>query len=377
VFIFLKNKPQQIKMLLQKANQFYSAKKFAKAIKLYQKILKLDSKNFAAKANLATSYFELQKYDLSIPFFQEIISLDSNNPWWYNYLSQAAQKNNDYNLSLDAAWKAVICGQEENEHHLNLAYTIYEIADNLGRETTDSLLKKWYQKFPTNAIAKQCYNSFFYDKNFTRSEPKYVEELFDVFASDFDNILAELQYDSPQLIAQNLYEFYSRKNHQNLQILDVGCGSGLCGQAIKKYIKNCQITGVDISQKMLDKASEKKVYYRLLKEDITDCFSSVKCVFDVIVSSDVFTYFGSLDSLFKNIADSILSNGIFSFTYSLNNENENDFFLMPSSRFVHSPKYVEKLLQKNKFAILKNEEKILRKEGEKDIKGRVVLAIKA
>ena len=189
--------------------------------------------------------------------------------------------------------------------------------------------------------------------------------------------MAELQYDSPQLIAQNLHNFYLRKKHQNLQILDVGCGSGLCGQAIKKYIKNCQIIGVDISQKMLDKASEKNVYYKLLKRDISDCFDDIKHLFDVVVSSDVFTYFGSLDSLFKNIADSILNNGIFSFTYSLNNENENDFFLMPSSRFVHSSKYVEKLLQKNKFTILKNEEKILRKEGEKDIKGRVILAIKA
>ena len=49
---------------------------------------------------------------------------------------------------------------------------------------------------------------------------------------------------------------------------------------------------------------------------------------------------------------------------------------MPSSRFVHSLKYIEKTLACCGFSIIKNEEKILRKEGEKDVVGRVVVAQK-
>ena len=49
---------------------------------------------------------------------------------------------------------------------------------------------------------------------------------------------------------------------------------------------------------------------------------------------------------------------------------------MPSSRFVHSVKYVEKSLSDCGFLIIKNEEKILRKEGEKNVVGRVVVAQK-
>ena len=49
---------------------------------------------------------------------------------------------------------------------------------------------------------------------------------------------------------------------------------------------------------------------------------------------------------------------------------------MPSSRFVHSLKYVENLLKTNKFVVVKKEEKVLRKEGEKDVVGYVILAQK-
>ena len=278
------NKEEKCKQLIKKANKFYQEKKFVKAVKLYQIILNIDSSHFAAKAKIATSYFELEKYTDAIPFFKEIILLDSSNPWWHNYLSQSAQKIEDYDLALSEAWLAVECDENAREHHLNLAYSIYEISDSCGRQKTDSLLQEWYQKYPQNPIAKQCYKSFFHDADFTCCESEYVEELFDVFASDFDDVLAELQYDSPKIIAQNLSNFYSGKTNEKFSVLDLGCGSGLCGKEIKNTLKNAQITGVDISSNMLSKAKEKKAYKSLLKNNIITCFSLFNSGFDVVVS---------------------------------------------------------------------------------------------
>lgn len=362
--------------ILKKANTLYVKKKYASAIKYYAKILSLDSTNFSAIANTATAYFEMQKFDLSIPYFQKAIVMDSNNPWWYNYLSQSMQKCGDLSGALDNAWSAVLLGETNNAHHLNLAYTIYETADEIGRKKTDSYLKKWYEKFPQNPIAEQCYKSFFYDKNFDSSNRKYIEELFDVFASDFDDVLKELNYDSPNIIAQYLKEYFNKKEHKKLSVLDLGCGSGLCGKQIKKIFKKSSLYGVDISSQMLKKAREKKVYDYLVKGDIVDCFCSDNLFFDVVVASDVFTYFGDLDSVFKKVDSLLCKYGVFSFTISENFDNKNDYFLMPSSRFVHSINYVENMLKKYNFDIIKNECKVLRKEGDKDIKGRVILAKK-
>ncbi len=362
--------------ILKKANTLYVKKKYASAIKYYAKILSLDSTNFSAIANTATAYFEMQKFDLSIPYFQKAIVMDSNNPWWYNYLSQSMQKCGDLSGALDNAWSAVLLGETNNAHHLNLAYTIYETADEIGRKKTDSYLKKWYEKFPQNPIAEQCYKSFFYDKNFDSSNRKYIEELFDVFASDFDSVLSELNYDSPNIIAQYLKECFNNKKNQNLSILDMGCGSGLCGKQLKKIFKKSRLIGVDISSQMLMKAEEKNVYDELVKSDITDCFCGDNLTFDIVVASDVFTYFGNLDFVFKKVDSLLCKNGLFAFTVSENNLNKKDFFLMPSSRFIHSIKYVENMLKKYDFSIMKNECKILRKEGDKDVMGRVILAEK-
>ncbi len=373
---FLKNKEEKCQHLIKKANKFYAEKNFLKAIKIYKKILKFDSHHFAAAANIAVSYFECEKYDDAIPYFNKVISLDSSNAWWHNYLSQIHLKKGDFDSSLSEAWQAILCDEKDTSHHLNLAYTIYEIFDCCGRDKTDEMLKKWHSEYPENPIAKQCYNSYFYNKNFAVSEPEYVEELFDVFASDFDDILVELQYDSPKFIAQYLAKFFQDKTSEKLNILDLGCGSGLCGKEIKKLIKNSQITGVDISAKMLEKAQEKNVYDKLIKSDITVCFSKIKSECNAVVSSDVFTYFGKLDSVFSEVGNLLKEKGVFVFTFSSNSQNEKDYFLMPSSRFVHSLKYVENLLKKNKFVIVKKEEKVLRKEGEKDVVGYVILAQK-
>lgn len=362
--------------MLKRANALYLKKKYRSAIKIYERILQLDSTNFPATANTATAYFEIQQFDKSIPFLKKTITMDSGNPWWYNYLSQALQKCGDSLSALDNAWMAVLYGEDDNAHHLNLAYTIYEASEELEHKKTDSFLKKWYKKYPQNPIAEQCFKSYFYDKNFTASNPEYVEELFDAFASDFDNVLAELNYDSPNIIAQYLSEYFDKKKNENLTILDIGCGSGLCGECIKKIFKKSVLTGVDISSQMLIKAGEKNVYNKLVKSDIISCFCNKNSAYDVVVASDVLTYFGDLDSIFKKVDSLIYKNGVFIFTISENKMNKNDFFLMSSSRFVHTSKYVESVVKKFEFKVIKKAKKVLRKEGEKDVEGIIYLVKK-
>ena len=45
------------------------------------------------------------------------------------------------------------------------------------------------------------------------------------------------------------------------------------------------------------------------------------------------------------------ANGLFAFTVSDNTENNKDYFMVPSGRFVHNINYVEKLLVKDGFPL--------------------------
>ena len=370
-------KSEGISSILQRANSFYSNKKFNKAIKLYKQILNIDSMHFAARANLATAYFETGKFSLSIPYFLSLLEDDFSNPWWHNYLSQAYQNIGKFELAIKEAWQAFELDDKDKSHQLNLAYTIYETSEEIGIDSVKSLLSKWYKKYPQSCIAKQCYKSFFYDKQFDCSEIEYIENLFDVFAPDFEDVLQNLDYQSPQDIAKILWHyFFSLKTVSSKRILDLGCGSGLCGKYLKEKFSDSIIFGVDISSNMLQEAAAKNIYFKLIKDDIIHCLTKIRTKFDIVVAADVLTYFGRLDSVVKYTTQVLNYGGVFCFSISKNIFNKKDFFLTPSSRFVHSLEYIKKLLEKNGLLGLQIEEKELRKEGEKSITGYIILAIK-
>ena len=114
----------------------------------------------------------------------------------------------------------------------------------------------------------------------------------------------------------------------------------------------------------------------MIKDDIISFLSKENFGFDIIVAADVLTYFGALDSIINLVKKSLNNEGIFAFSISQNSLNQKEFFLTPSSRFVHTLSYVKKVLQNNDFAMLKIEDKVLRTEGGKDIKGYIIMAQK-
>ena len=75
---------------------------------------------------------------------------------------------------------------------------------------------------------------------------------------------------------------------KNLNILDIGTGTGCIAVELAKFFFNSKITAVDICQATLDTASKNAIYHCVsdridfLKSDV---FSNVKGVFDLIVSN--------------------------------------------------------------------------------------------
>ena len=83
------------------------------------------------------------------------------------------------------------------------------------------------------------------------------------------------------------------------KVLDLGCGTGLVGQAFKMD-KNSFI-GVDISQKMLDKAALKGVYANLIKADIVDFLQTLKLKFNFIIALDTVEYIDDFCKIIKKL----------------------------------------------------------------------------
>ncbi|MFP3597657.1 class I SAM-dependent methyltransferase [Chryseobacterium sp. SIMBA_029] len=98
------------------------------------------------------------------------------------------------------------------------------------------------------------------------------------------------------------------------KVLDLGCGFGWhCRYAIENGAKS--VTGIDLSEKMLEKAKEINhlegiEYERKALEDVT--FPAEK--FDIILSSLTFHYIESFDVMAQNIYQWLKPNGHFVFS---------------------------------------------------------------
>lgn len=75
------------------------------------------------------------------------------------------------------------------------------------------------------------------------------------------------------------------KNYYNLNVLDIGTGSGCIAISLKKEL-NCEVIGVDISEEALEVARENAdnndVEVQFIQSDI---FSNVNSKFDIIISN--------------------------------------------------------------------------------------------
>lgn len=120
-------------------------------------------------------------------------------------------------------------------------------------------------------------------------------EGYDAFADDYDATLAEWGYEAPEVAARLLAERLG-PGAGTARVLDLGCGTGLSGVALKAAGVG-RIDGVDLSPRSLALAAEKGVYGDLTEVDLNaDPGSDGRRLpfgddtFDGLVSVGVLTY---------------------------------------------------------------------------------------
>lgn len=362
--------------LINAANTYLEIKNYEQAYTLSKQILKIDFNDKIALSIWGNSALELEKYNEGKEAFLRVLQLDSSDVWSYNSLSRIYQKTADLSRAIAYAWKAVELSGGAMDQHLNFGYLLYEIEDAQAKDLIKKYALDWVKKYGQNPIVKHMGNALIHKEKITRADASYVREIFDVFADDFETVLASLNYRAPQFIAEEFNRIFQEKKTENLKVLDAGCGTGLCGELLKKAAPQTSLYGVDISEKMLEKATQKKCYDDLIKADLESYFSSSEKQFDIIVSSDVLTYFGDLKNLISGFAKNLKKNGQIIFTVSANKVNHSDYYLHPSGRFLHHQKYIKKLLKKAGLKIEKMSENVLRLEGDQPVDGYVFTAVK-
>ncbi|RCS24701.1 methyltransferase domain-containing protein [Phyllobacterium salinisoli] len=201
----------------------------------------------------------------------------------------------------------------------------------------------------------------------------YVETLFDAYAPTFETALVEkLDYRVPELLAEAIVRAGGSRHYRHA--IDLGCGTGLMGERLRASVSFLQ--GIDLSEAMLRKAEEKRIYDRLEKGDVNE-LEKPEIPADLVVAADVFVYVGNLDRAFANIAEALEPGGLFAFsveTHETDGPSEEELLLQPSLRFTHSAAYVIGLLTRHGFTPLEMNKATIRHDRGEPLTGIVVVA---
>lgn len=174
------------------------------------------------------------------------------------------------------------------------------------------------------------------------SQAEMAETIFDKFAKDYDKVLTDIGYKVPELITEMLAATSLKKN-KRLQVLDAGCGTGLCAKLLRPYAKG--LHGADISAAMLEKAKKKRVYNNLTRADLNQPATIPLGPFDLVVAADVLIYFGDLSAVIMALSQRLSPAGWLLLTVEDGGElPASGFDLGTSGRFKHSQTHIEAAL---------------------------------
>ncbi|MDR1694354.1 MAG: tetratricopeptide repeat protein [Lactobacillaceae bacterium] len=349
--------PSSASALINLANIETNRKLFDDAEKKYKKALDISPDDVNAHINYANMLYLSGRLHEALEENRKAVVLNSDIPEISNNIGIIQKDFKEYEQAVDLFFNAFAKNPGKDEFAINIAETLQLMVQSGKNEEAVKIAKKWKELFPKNTFAIHSYASLTND-NVLQNDAVYSEKLFEHFAENYEDTLKNINYNLPNKIKEKARSIEGR-------ILDLGCGTGLLGIAIKND-KN-KIIGVDISANMLRKAKEKNVYDDLICADIAS-YLQEKQKFDWTFAADVFSYIGNLENIIsmcdsKNLCFSIESG-----------ENE-DFYLTETGRYKHNETYIDKILQKNSFNAEKHEIN-LRLENGVPVKGMLFLARK-
>lgn len=132
-----------------------------------------------------------------------------------------------------------------------------------------------------------------------------------------------------------------------LDILDIGCGTGLAGAWLKDYART--MVGVDLSEQMINVARKKMLYQELHVQPMGKYLEECKKTFDIVVAADVLSYVGDLQQTFTQVSKVLRKDAHFAFTVEeaapdSTGVNQRGYRLLRSGRFGYSKAYIDGLI---------------------------------
>jgi len=344
--------------------------RFSEAEAAYESVIAINPQNADAYNNLGVIKKNQGKYAEAEKLYRRAIELRPDHADAYLNLGNVLNRQDKTDQAAEACRKAIELKPNNSKAYQNLAMTFHKAGKI---DEAEIVLKEWLNFCPENPIAIHLLASLTGKSTPTRASDEYVKELFDDFASSFDECLNLLGYKAPALTAEALEKEIGGCGKQ-IDILDAGCGTGLCGPLLAPMAR--RLTGVDLSPAMIARAKERNVYDELEVCELTEFLAAKPNVYDAVVSADTLVYFGALNKVFSAAAASLRPRGVFIFSVEEEINIVQGFCLNPHGRYGHTEAYIKKTLYECDFSLINITRDILRKEVGQPVEGLIATARK-
>ena len=249
---------------------------------------------------------------------------------------------------------------------------------HVGRtDECEVVCKKILSVDPQNAEALFFQDAFSKQKNNEKLERIPAEVTRQMYkgldiGKKFDvSLKHSLDYRAPEVLEEAVRKAIGHDEAVNkIDILELGCGSGLCGSRFVDIANS--LIGTDISPDMLEAAKEKQTYTELYAADLIDVLENYNATMDLVIAMDVLCYFGDLTHIFQRCHDVLAEKGIFAFS-TVKPKTSALWELQVQGHFVHSLEHLRQVGEKAGFKPIFIKEMPLRRELNEDQYGYVCL----
>lgn len=383
--------PERTDGLLAMAEFYRSSKSFKNSLTFYHKVLNLDENNVSALLGAADIYLALKDYEKAEKYYlksfrqtreiagahlnygvllyqtgrvsealeeyRRAADIDPHKAEISYNLALILKENGDFEEALGLMFNAHVKEPENQLFIVNIAETL-ALLYRQNPELALKIAENWQKQEPENIFSARLLAGMSGGLVAEMANTDYSKLLFDLFAENYDVTMERLE-------TQIIYKFKEINGDIKGKALDLGCGTGRAVDLLKN--DENVFDGVDVSEKMLDKAREKGKYRRLYQQDIIDFLTKNPPVlsYDVVLAFDVFCYLGDLEDIFAKLKGC----KVWFSVESADEDRGQDYYLTPTGRYKHKLSALKEVLSKVGFLKIDCHQFVLRKEYGEDVWG--------
>jgi predicted TPR repeat methyltransferase len=234
---------------------------------------------------------------------------------------------------------AYLCAKrvvELEPENWDMWYELGDLCQSVGkRDEARVAYQKYFDIHPDDAEIEHLLIALRDDAPPARASDRTIQQIYKDFAWNYETrMVKDLGYKGPEQLQAAIKSVIGDRS--GLAVLDLGCGSGLSGVALKPFA--AKMVGVDLSPEMLEIAGKRNIYDALEVGEITAWLVNAKDKFDIVASLDCLIYFGDLREIVGGAAKVLNPGGVMAL--STERGDQFPFQLTDTGRFAHHPDHI-------------------------------------